>query len=114
MQNERRMNRSNVPGIALTLALAAAARRSGARAAVLADEQGLLVAGAGAGFNLDHVAAFAPLAPERRGNFSDVMRGETFTSAPIRVNGTRLFFAAVGGPLGDIGRLEAAADRILS
>lgn len=114
MQNDRRQNRSNVPGIALHLALAAAARRSGARAAVIADEQGLLVAGAGAGLNLDHVAAFAPLSPDRRGRFDDVTQGESFTAAPIRVNGTRLFFAAVGGPLGDIARLEAAADRILS
>jgi hypothetical protein len=114
MQNDRRMNRSNVPGTALSLALEAAARRSGARAAVLADEQGLLIAGAGAGYNLDHVAAFAPLTEERRFSAAEVTHGETLCAAPIRVNGTRLFFAAVGGPLGDIARLEAAADRILS
>lgn len=114
MQNDRRQNRSNVPGTALTLALAAAVERSGARAAVIADEQGLLIAGAGAGFNLDHVAAFAPLVEERRLSFDDVTHGESLCAAPIRVNGTRLFFAAVGGPLGDIARLEAAADRILS
>ena len=118
MQTDRRTNRSNVPGEALSLALAAAATRAGAHAAVIADEDGFLLAGAGNGFDHDWIAAFAPvlsdLTPAHQEGLLEITRGNPLHSTPIRVNGARLYFAAVGGSPGDIGRVEAAADRILA
>lgn len=118
MQIDRRKSRSNVPGEALAMALAAAAVRNGANAALLADADGFLVAGAGEGFDLDWIAAFAPaldsLSARRWGALRELTQGKPLHVAPIRVDGARLFFATVGGSLGDLGHVEAAADRILA
>lgn len=118
MDTDRRTNRSHHPGQALTLALAATAERTGARAAVLADEDGFLVAGAGEGIELDWIAAFAPatsdLSAARRERLRELTQGNPLHVAPIRVEGARLFFASVGGSLSELGHIEAAADRILS
>jgi hypothetical protein len=118
MQIERRTVRSNTPQEALTLALAAAARRSGAKAAVIADDDGLLVAGTGEGFDHSWVAAFAPvdvdLLRHRRDDVLRVTRGHELFAAPIWVSGKVLFFAAVGGSAADVRGIEAAADRILA
>ena len=53
---ERRRQRSNIPHEAVSLLLGAAAARSGAQAAALADVDGLLLGGAGAA-DLDRLAA---------------------------------------------------------
>jgi hypothetical protein len=118
MDTDRRTNRSHFPGEALTLALAATAERTGARAAVLADEDGLLVAGSGEGIELQWVAAFAPatgdLSGTRRETLHAITKGSPLHVAPIRIEGARLFFASVGGSLSELAHIEAAADRILS
>lgn len=102
----------------MTRALAAAAQRSGARAAVLATEDGFLVAGTGAGYDLSALAAFAPIVGARRvrddAALHEATQGHRFLAAPIRVNGMEVFFATVGDSLGDVRQIEAAAGRIFA
>lgn len=117
MQLERRAQRSSIPQVALTLALAAAAQREGAQAAVLASEDGLLLAGTGEGFDHQALAAFASLgnavpARHREGLLRET-HGLPLHAAPVRVKATRLFVGTVGDRLGDVSALEAAAGRIL-
>lgn len=73
--DERRKRRSNDPLIALHHHLAETRRRTAATAVVLADMQGVVVAGAGAWPVCEELAAYAPLvahggAPEER--FADI------------------------------------------
>lgn len=118
MQIERRSNHRNIPDASMTRALAAAAQRDGALAAVLATEDGLLVAGSGPGYDLSVLAAFAPYVGKRRASdhaaLQEVTRGQPFQAVPIRVHGMQVFFATIGQSLGDVARIEAAAGRIFA
>jgi hypothetical protein len=118
VQIERRSTLRNIPDESMTRALAAAAQRSGARAALLATEDGFLVAGTGAGYDLSALAAFAPTLGERRVRDNQALheatQGHSFLSAPIRVHGMAVFFATIGGSLGEVERIEAAAGRIFA
>jgi predicted regulator of Ras-like GTPase activity (Roadblock/LC7/MglB family) len=114
MHLERRGHRSDIRPEAMGLALAAAAARHGADAALLASEDGLLVAGSGAGLDLDVLAAFAPFAGSVDARLRAETRGRPLHVAPIRVGERRLLLASVGEPLGDVARVEAAARRILA
>lgn len=102
----------------MTRALAAAAQRSGARAALLATEDGFLVAGAGVGYDLAALAAFAPTLGERRLRDNQALheatQGQPFLSAPMRVHGAQVFFATIGDSLEEVARIEAAAGRIFA
>lgn len=102
----------------MTRALAAAAQRNGARAAVLATEDGFLVAGTGVGYDLAALAAFAPIVGARRVRdheaLQEATQGHPFLAAPIRINGMEVFFATVGDSLGDVNQIEAAACRIFA
>ena len=102
----------------MTRALAAAAQRNGARAAVLATEDGFLVAGTGTGYDLIALAAFAPSVGARRVReheaLQEATQGHPLLAAAIRINGMQVFFASVGGSLGDVTQLEAAAGRIFA
>jgi len=118
MQTERRTNRSHVPGEALSLALAAATTREGAHAAVLADADGFLLAGAGLGVDHEWIAALAPavaeLSPIHRERLLERSHGKPLHVAPITVQGSRMFLASLGASLSDVARVEAAAHRILA
>jgi hypothetical protein len=118
VQTERRANHRTIPDESMTRALAAAAQRDGALAAVLATEDGLLVAGTGAGYDLSVLAAFAPFVGNRRASehaaLQEVTQGQPFQAAAIRVNGMQVFFATLGDSLGDVARIEAAAGRIFA
>jgi hypothetical protein len=113
MHAERRIRRSEARHEAIHLALAAAAARAGASAALLASEQGLLVAGAGAGFDLDVLAAFAPLEDRDDARLDRATGGRPLHVAPIRLGGERMLFATVGGDRWATTTIEATAARIL-
>lgn len=118
MQTDRRTNRSHIPGEALSLALAAATTREGAHAAVLADEDGFLLAGVGLGIDHEWIAALAPavaeLSPIHRERLLERSHGKQLHVAPITVQGSRMFLASLGACLTDVARVEAAAGRILA
>ncbi len=96
---ERRKQRSDSAAEAIVLALAASARRAGLDAVVLCDEDGLLVAASPCDYDLDPVAAVAPIvgrgkvaAHVRRGEDVRPMRVE-----PVEVGPELLYVAAIGG-----------------
>ena len=112
---ERRQRRSIVRDEALSLVLAAEAARSGAQAVVLADLDGLLVAGAGDTIDHDALAALAAVAHDPR-PYADVARSATVLPlrvAPIRVRDASLLCASLGHGFVDPRAVEAAADRIV-
>lgn len=121
--NERRMHRSEMPGEATRLYLQAAAHRQGLDALTLANEDGLLIAGASLGERpvvLDWIAAVGSVcaAPGRRqtppGSLVErVTGGRTLASAEISLRGATLYVTAVGGPLPATREIEAAVARIL-
>lgn len=118
MQTERRSHRSEVPAVALALALAAASARNGASAAVLADEDGFLLAGAGLGVDHEWIAALAPaaaeLSPDHRARLLERTHGQALHVAPVEIRGARMFVASLGASLDDVAHVQAAADRILA
>ncbi len=61
MHCERRQNRSQDLGLALELQLCSTAERASFGSLVLAEERGLMVAGAGKNDELEEIAALAPL-----------------------------------------------------
>ncbi|RMG97930.1 MAG: hypothetical protein D6705_07420 [Deltaproteobacteria bacterium] len=96
---ERRRQRSESAAEAIVLALAAAARRASLDAVVVCDDQGMLVAASPCDFDLDPVAAIAPIvgrgkvaAHVRRGDAVRPMRVE-----PVEVGPELLYVAAIGG-----------------
>jgi hypothetical protein len=113
MHAERRTHRSEIRHEALRLALAATAARVGASAALLASEDGLLVAGAGAGFDLDVLAAFAPIEDCDDARLDRATGGRPLVASRIRVGRERLVFATVGGDRRVVDHVEATAARIL-
>lgn len=116
MHTDRRARRSERRDEALDLALDAAARRADARAAVLADADGFLVAGAGDG---DHhlLAALAALALDPRDHAADRLRHPSSPAmrvSTLRVHDVPIVCAALGDRCLDVRDLEAAAARIVA
>lgn len=81
MQCERRQNRSQDLSEALGLQLASSATRAKFSALVLAEEMGLLIAGAGDAGELEEIAALAPLLAGQ----SRYWQGRVETEAGLRM-----------------------------
>jgi hypothetical protein len=111
MNNERRHKRSDVPATALDLALAGAKDRSGAQACLIADQQGLLFAGTGDGFDLNGLAAFASLGRPLDSD-EETTQGATLHAETISFAGSPFHYARVGGAPGEAQGVEAAARRL--
>jgi hypothetical protein len=125
--HERRTHRSSSPDEAVRLFLQALVARHELDALALANEDGLLVAGAkapaGASLDLDWIGAVGCVCAVRgrRGPslgslVERVTGGKSLTAAEIVVRGERLYLAAVGGrlPAGWAGAGAAAGiERIL-
>jgi hypothetical protein len=106
MRIERRNSRSNAPGEAAELYLRAYCQRHGLDAAVLADDSGLLVAGAG-DVDLDSLAALSGCPQRLRDAHAD---GHVVA---ISVGGTSMRLAGLG-PSPRTGEAAIALTRILA
>ena len=114
MENERRQKRSDVPATAIELTLAGAKDRSGAHACLIADQQGLLLAGTGDGFNLDNLAAFASVGRPLAGEDEEAAQGAALRTESISFGGSQFHYASVGGAPGEAQGVEAAARRLFA
>jgi hypothetical protein len=123
--HERRTNRSEDPGEAARLFLQAAVERHGLAALCLANEDGLLLAGAAApgarSLDLDWIAALGSVCAIRGGRgpslgalVERVTGGHHLASAELVLRGERLYVASVGGPLPPGRALAAGVERILA
>ena len=101
MDIERRKARSEHRAEAIELYLGALARRSGMRAVALADQDGLLVAGAGPRQVLDQLAAVGAMSTANQGCWRELLDeiGATslFCCYRLDVAGLRFQLAALGG-----------------
>lgn len=101
MTNERRRKRSEMVQEAACLYLEAVAERSRIKAMALASEDGLLVAGAGDGYDHAWLAALGVTGAGEKERLGDVIdeitRGEGFVSFEVAVHGKKLKLSAVGG-----------------
>ena len=119
--SERRVNRSEIPQVAVGLYLEAVAARNSLKAVALANEDGLLVAGIGGGYNLDWLAALGPVcASGEPVNASigtlveNVTGGEDLFASAVDIGGYTMYLTSVGAR---VGRQREAAEtlrRILS
>ena len=102
---ERRKLRSNLPQEAISLLLSTAAAQSGALAAVLSDEEGLLLGGAGEHHDLEHLAALG-VEHARRGTGApdDLQEGllealvgaEDLYASPIQIGDDVVYLTSLG------------------
>lgn len=113
--SERRMNRSEIPQVALGLYLEAVAARNSLKAVVLANEDGLLVAGSGGGYNLDWLAALGPVCAGGSVTGSieslveNVTGGEDLFASAVDIGGYTLYLTSVGAR---VGRQKEAAETL--
>lgn len=116
--DERRVRRSTDRETAAHLYLDAAATRGAYAALAVVDTNGLLIAGASKGPDVEAVAAVAPLAAQGHPPPSDGLLGLVTRGAPLRVWHLRLadepcYLAAVGGDPTAPSQAEATLNRIL-
>ncbi len=117
---ERRKTRSNDRTEAVRLYLEANAARAGVRAAVLSDEDGLLIGGIG-DVDLDVLAAVgpvfvagAPLTPSIEGRIDEVVKNHDLYASSISVGETKLVLTSLGARFPEQRRAERAFGRILA
>lgn len=98
---ERRRNRSNRPGTALSFQLAASARRARFSSMVLSEELGLVVANSGDASESEEIAALSPqIAGDCdlwHGRINTSLGQRTVTIAAVNSPHGRLFLSGVGG-----------------
>jgi hypothetical protein len=121
MDGERRRRRSEAPLEAAVLWLETAMTRSPIRALTVANEDGFLLAGAGAGYDLDALAALGiAYAGDGVGRgfpeqlVEDVTLGDDLYAAALEVCGETLYLASVGSRLPRQREAAAALSRILA
>ncbi|MDI3283254.1 hypothetical protein [Polyangium sp. 15x6] len=116
MTNERRRKRSELVQVAASLYLEAVLERSRIKAVALASDEGLLVAGAGAGYDHEWLAALGIVTGEP--HFDDVIteitRGEGMVSFDVPVHGRTLRLSAVGKVPPSLEDASAALSRIFA
>lgn len=97
--NERRKNRSTDSSQALRYQLEHSREHGGLEAMVIADEQGLVVAGAGEPGVVEELGAIAPLMSRAVLGMPlpPMLRGGEVAVRPIQLHGQELFVACVGG-----------------
>lgn len=98
MQNERRRRRSEMIQEAVRLYFEAVMERNRIKAMALANEDGLLVAGAGGGYDLEWLAVLGVVGHEGHVDdmIQEVSRGEGVESWDVAICGRRLRVSAVG------------------
>lgn len=101
MTNERRRNRSDMVQEAVRLYLEAVVERSRIKAMALANEEGLLVAGAGKGYDHEWLAALGVITSESHRSrvqhlIVEVSGGEGISSWDVTVHGRKLRMSVVG------------------
>lgn len=118
---ERRRHRSPIPHEAVSLLLQAAAARSGATAAALADEEGFLLGGSGSGCDLDWLAAVgAECARRPPGPAADdaapwaLADDEDLYATPVRVGATTCYLTSLGARIRRQQDVAAGVARILA
>ncbi len=108
---ERRQTRSDIPSEATRLFCESMAKRLHARALVLASEDGLTVSGAGSSDELDLLAALAVIHPSQISSMT--RENEPTYTLPMRIDGTYLMLASIGGEPPKADEACAAVERIL-
>lgn len=105
---ERRLRRSDRADLALLMQLEQTRSTGNLEAVVLVDSQGVLLAHAGDRHTCDALGALAPLGPWARssGVMAELVGGRDFAVRPLRLNGSPLYLAALGG--------TSARDAVLS
>jgi hypothetical protein len=108
MKNERRKRRSEMVQEAVRLYFEAVMERSRIKAMALANEDGLLVAGAGKGYDHEWLAALAVSEGEHLSDIiEEVTRGEGLIACDVAIHGRTLRLSAVvpgGVPVEDTSR----------
>jgi len=116
MTNDRRRKRSDMVQEALSLYLEALAERSRIKAMALSNEDGLLVAGAGRGYDHEWLAALGVTGDAQRERLGDVIQqvtgGEGLVSCDVAVHGRRLRLSAVGDTRPPVEDASVALGRI--
>jgi len=102
MNSERRRRRSEQPSVALGYYLETLAGRNAWDAVALADDDGLLLGGAGREIDPEGIAAVAPVAARNvehapEGLLGLVTRGRPLKVWDVTLEGQPLHLAAVGG-----------------
>lgn len=117
---ERRKARSNNRTEAVRLYLEANAEKAGVRAAVLSDEDGLLIGGVG-DVDLEVLAAVGPVfvsgAPLRSSleeRVDSVVKNHDLYASAITVGANRLVLTSLGARFPEQRRAERAFERILA
>lgn len=116
MTKERRRKRSEMVQEAASLYLEAVIERSRIKAMALASDEGLLVAGAGAGYDHEWLAALGIVTGEPHFNdvIAEITRGEGMISFDVPVHGRVLRLSAVGKVPPSIEDASAALSRIFA
>lgn len=96
---ERRVRRSDRADLALLMQLEQTRSTGNLEAVVLVDSQGVLLAHAGDRRTCDALGALAPLGPWARssGVMAELVGGRDVAVRPLRLNGSPLYLAALGG-----------------
>jgi len=117
---ERRARRSRIPHEAVSLLMEAAAARSGATAAALADEEGLLLGGAGEGCDLEKLAALGAECARRSPGSAHVdamleaLAGEEdLYASPVRVGASTCYLTSLGARIRRQQEVAVGVARIL-
>jgi hypothetical protein len=114
---ERRSKRSGAREEALQFLFESVADRSGARALVLMDDAGRIVAGMGMPADVVGLARAARDVAWRRASESDVdamTGGSDVTARPVATRDGMLYFAALGDRMTGLGDAVRAVHRILA
>lgn len=99
MLQERRQQRTNERDAALRYQLEHSRARGGLEALVLADQQGMVVASAGAAEVCEELGAIAPLMTRSVMGMPlpPLLRGGEVVVRPLRLYGQDLYLACIGG-----------------
>ncbi|MRG92852.1 hypothetical protein [Polyangium spumosum] len=116
MKNERRRKRSEMVQEAASLYLEAVIERNRIKAMALASDEGLLVAGAGDGYDHEWLAALGVVTgePHFDGMIAEITRGEGMVSFDVPVHGRTLRLSAVGKSPPSLEDASAALSRIFA
>ncbi len=117
---ERRKTRSSNRTEAVRLYLEANAARAGVKAAVLSDEDGLLIGGVG-DVDLEILAAVGPvfvggarLTPSIEQRIDEVVKNHDLYASSISIGDTKLVLTSLGARFPEQRRAERAFERILA
>ena len=121
MTMERRNNRSDLPHEAAAIYLQTVASTHGLPALAVANEDGLLVAGAGGSYHLPWLAALGSVCASRTARYPsldtlihDVTGGKNLYATAFDVRGEKFYLTSIGAPVPAKDDAVAAIGRILA